>query len=101
MSPIQGKVLILAGVVVLLNTLYPPVLDSETDRAAGRNWFLADSKLVDRTITDKSGALSVESQKTYVRLDLERLIMSDSALLGVVLVLLGLGTERPSSRRSS
>ena len=88
MNPLQGKVLWIAGLVILLNTLFPPMIENLGKRSVGRSWIGSDEKTV--VVYHENKAMK---QKREISVNMDRLILSEFLILGFALVLLGLGTD--------
>ena len=90
MNSMQSKLLMYAGLILIVNLLFPPVVESNGGLQMGRNFLGWDAKYTTRTVQAEDGKWVGKQQKRSVEVDLTRLVVSESFILGGALLLFGL-----------
>ena len=99
MNSMQTKMWMYVGLVLIANLLFPPVRASNGGREMGRNFLGWDSKFTTYADQDGAGKWVEKKQQRPVEVDLTRLVVSESFILGGALLLFGLLADEEAVKR--
>ena len=99
MNSMQSKLLMYAGLVLILNLLFPPVTATSGFRNKGRGWFWPERKSFETVVEASPGKFTAKWEKRIVEIDLTRLVVSESFILGGTLLLFGLLADEKAIRK--
>ena len=99
MNTLQSKLLTYAGLVLILNLLFPPVAAKNGFYGKGRGWLWSERKSYQTTVQESPGKFAAKWEERFVEIDLVRLVVSESFILGGTLLLFGLLADEKAVRK--
>lgn len=90
MNSMQSKLLTYAGLLLILNLLFPPVAATNGFYGKGRGWLWSERKSFKTVVEAAPGKYADKWEERHVEIDLTRLVVSESFILGGALLLFGL-----------
>ncbi len=99
MNSMQSKLLTYAGLALILNLLFPPVTAKNGFSGKGRGWLWSDCKNFQTTVEESPGKFAAKWEEGVVEIDLPRLVVSESFILGGALLLFGLLADEQAVRK--
>ena len=88
-----------AGLIFLANVLFPPTTRLNGGGDTGRAWLGSDRKSIATTVSNGPGKWITQKQDVYVQVDLTRLVVSESFILGGLLVGLGIAADAGQKKK--
>lgn len=99
MNSMQSKLLTYAGLLLILNLLFPPVTARNGFYGKGRGWLWSERKSYQTTVQESPGKYAAKWEERFVEIDLVRLVVSESFILGGTLLLFGLMADEKAFRK--
>ena len=99
MNTLQSKLLTYAGMALILNLLFPPVTARNGFYGKGRGWLWSEHKSFETVVEASPGKFTAKWEKRIVEIDLTRLVVSESFILGGTLLLFGLLADDKAIRK--
>ena len=99
MNSMQSKLLTYAGLALILNLLFPPVTAKIGFYGRGRGWLWSERKSFKTVVQESSGKFADKWEERSVGIDLTRLVVSESFILGGTLLLFGLLADDKAVRK--
>ena len=99
MNSMQSKLLTYAGLVLILNLLFPPVTAKNGFYGRGRGWLWSERKSFKTIVQESPGKFADKWEERSVGIDLTRLVVSESFILGGTLLLFGLLADDKAIRK--
>ena len=99
MNTLQSKLLTYAGLALILNLLFPPVTARNGFYGKGRGWLWSERKSYQTTVQEAPGKYAAKWEERFVEIDLARLVVSESFILGGTLLLFGLMADEKAFRK--
>lgn len=102
MKPNQNIAILLAGIALLLNVLFPPRLElNGAHREVQRGWINLDRGSVDDYVSDGKGAGKYVKSEVYVQIDLTRLVVWSFIILALMLIAIGFISDLDDKNKKS
>ena len=89
MKPRQNTAMLLAGIALLLNVLFPPRLELNGSREFQRAWITRTSVSVADYVSDDKGGEKYVKSEVYTKIDLTRLVVWSFTILALMLIAVG------------
>ena len=99
MNSMQSKLLTYAGLLLILNLLFPPVAATNGFYGKGRGWLWSERKSFKTVVEAAPGKYADKWEERHVEIDLTRLVVSESFILGGALLLFGLLADDKAIRK--